>query len=71
MRDNKFWDECNNNSIRQLVAGFIDKHPILSKYKDGCDVPCWAKQHVAKAIENGALKNERNQKRSNQKTNSL
>ena len=34
MRDNKFWDECNNNSIRQLVAGFIDKHPILSKYKD-------------------------------------
>ena len=24
---------------------------ILSKYKDGCNVPCWAKQHVAKAIE--------------------
>lgn len=34
---------------------------ILSRYKDGSSVPCWAKQHVAKAIENGALKNERNQ----------
>ena len=34
---------------------------ILSKYKDGAKVPCWAKEHVAKAIENGALKNERNQ----------
>ena len=34
---------------------------ILSQYKDGDKVPCWAKQHVAKAIENGALKNERNQ----------
>ena len=34
---------------------------ILSKYKDGGKVPCWAKEHVAKAIENGALKNERNQ----------
>ena len=34
---------------------------ILSQYKDGSQVPCWAKQHVAKAIENGALKNERNQ----------
>ena len=34
---------------------------ILSQYKDGSSVPCWAKQHVAKAIENGALKNERNQ----------
>ena len=33
MRNNKFWDECNNNSIRQLVASFIDKHPLLSKYK--------------------------------------
>lgn len=34
---------------------------ILSQYKDGSSVPCWAKQHVAKAIENGALKNQRNQ----------
>ena len=34
---------------------------ILSKYKDGSKVPCWAKEHVAKAIDNGALKNERNQ----------
>ena len=34
---------------------------ILSQYKDGSQVPCWAKQNVAKAIENGALKNERNQ----------
>lgn len=34
---------------------------ILSKYKDGAQVPCWAKEHVAKAIDNGALKNERNQ----------
>ena len=34
---------------------------ILSRYKDGAKVPCWAKEHVAKAIDNGALKNERNQ----------
>ena len=34
---------------------------ILSQYKDGTHVPCWAKEQVAKAIENGALKNERNQ----------
>ncbi len=34
---------------------------ILSHYKDGAKVPGWAKEHVAKAIENGALKNERNQ----------
>ena len=34
---------------------------ILSKYKDGSSVPGWAREHVAKAIENGALKNERNQ----------
>ena len=29
---------------------------ILSKYQDGCEVPAWAKEHVAKAIDNGALK---------------
>ncbi len=34
---------------------------ILSQYKDGSKVPCWARECVAKAIENGALKNERNQ----------
>lgn len=34
---------------------------ILSKYKDGSKVPCWARECVAKAIDNGALKNERNQ----------
>ncbi len=34
---------------------------ILSQYKDGAKVPCWARECVAKAIENGALKNERNQ----------
>ncbi len=34
---------------------------ILSKYKDGSQVPCWARECVAKAIDNGALKNERNQ----------
>ncbi len=34
---------------------------ILSHYKDGGKVPCWARENVAKAIENGALKNERNQ----------
>lgn len=34
---------------------------ILAQYKDGSKVPCWARECVAKAIENGALKNERNQ----------
>ena len=34
---------------------------ILSKYKDGAQVPNWARECVAKAIDNGALKNERNQ----------
>ncbi len=34
---------------------------ILSRYKDGGKVPCWAREYVAKAIDNGALKNERNQ----------
>lgn len=29
---------------------------ILSKYTDGNTVPSWAKEHVAKAIDNGALK---------------
>lgn len=34
---------------------------ILSRYKDGAKVPNWARECVAKAIDNGALKNERNQ----------
>lgn len=34
---------------------------ILAQYKDGASVPCWARQCIAKAIENGALKHERNQ----------
>ena len=34
---------------------------ILSKYKDASSVPSWAREHVAKAIDNGALKHERNQ----------
>lgn len=34
---------------------------ILSKFKDSSQVPCWARECVAKAIDNGALKNQRNQ----------
>ncbi len=34
---------------------------ILSQYKDGAMVPQWARESVAKAIDNGALKNQRNQ----------
>ena len=34
---------------------------ILSQYKDGNKVPCWARECIAKAIDNGALKDERNQ----------
>lgn len=41
-------DECKANEI-------------LSQYKDGAKVPAWARENVAKAIDNGALKNERNQ----------
>lgn len=41
---------------------------ILSKYSDGCEVPAWAKECVAKAIDNGALKDEASSKiRPNQK----
>ncbi len=32
---------------------------ILSKYQDGSAVPSWAKEHVAKAIDNGALKDSK------------
>lgn len=34
MRNDKFWDECSNGSIREVVARFIDSSPLLSKYKN-------------------------------------
>lgn len=34
MRNDKFWDECGDNSIRQKVAEFIDKNPTVSHLKD-------------------------------------
>ena len=33
MRNDIFWEQCNNNSIRQKVATFIDSSPILSHFK--------------------------------------
>ena len=33
MRNDKFWDECNDGSIRHDVAEFIDNSPILQKFK--------------------------------------
>lgn len=33
MRNDKFWDECSNGSIREIVALFIDSSPLLSKLK--------------------------------------
>ena len=33
MRNDKFWDECSNGSIRENVALFIDSSPLLSKFK--------------------------------------
>lgn len=33
MRDDKYWDTCNDQSIRQKVAEFIDDSPLLSKFK--------------------------------------
>lgn len=33
MRNDKFWDECSNGSIREIVALFIDSSPLLSKFK--------------------------------------
>ena len=70
MSNNKFYPE--NHITRTEALTIMSKglkcpmddtkaEQILSQFKDGCDVPCWAKQHVAKAIENGALKNQRNQ----------
>jgi len=68
--DNKFYP--NHNITRAEALTIMSKgincpmdeakaNEILSQYKDGSKVPCWARECVAKAIENGALKNERNQ----------
>ena len=32
MRNNKFWDECNEGSLREAIAIFIDSSPLLSKF---------------------------------------
>ncbi|MBQ9149890.1 S-layer homology domain-containing protein [bacterium] len=70
MSNNKFYPEnhiTRTEALTIMAKGLscpMDDNKaeeILSRYKDGSTVPCWAKQHVAKAIENGALKNERNQ----------
>lgn len=70
MGDGKFYP--NKNITRTEALTIVSKgldcpmdsakaDSILSNYKDGAKVPCWARECVAKAIENGALKNERNQ----------
>lgn len=33
MRNDKFWDECAVGTIREKVAQFIDKTPVLSKFE--------------------------------------
>lgn len=33
MRNDRFWDECSNGSIREAVASFIDNSTLLSHYK--------------------------------------
>ncbi|MBQ4647315.1 MAG: S-layer homology domain-containing protein [Candidatus Gastranaerophilales bacterium] len=70
MANNKFYPDkhiTRTEALTIMAKGIncpmddAKANEILSQYKDGSSVPCWAKQHVAKAIENGALKNERNQ----------
>lgn len=34
MKNDKFWNECTNGSIRQKIAEFIDTTPAVSKLKD-------------------------------------
>lgn len=34
MRNDKFWDECDDDSIRQKVAEFIDHTPAVCNLKD-------------------------------------
>ncbi len=33
MRNDKFWNECSNGSIRKKIAEFIDNSPTLSSFK--------------------------------------
>jgi len=34
IKNNKFWDECTDGSLRQKIAEFIDKNPAVSHLKD-------------------------------------
>ena len=34
MRNDKFWDECGDKSIRKKIAEFIDQNPAVSHLKD-------------------------------------
>lgn len=34
MKNDKFWNECSNGSIRKKVAEFIDKTPAVSRLKN-------------------------------------
>lgn len=34
MKNDKFWNECTDDSIRQKIAEFIDTTPAVSKLKD-------------------------------------
>lgn len=34
MKNDKFWDECTDGSIRQKIAEFIDKNPAVSHLKN-------------------------------------
>lgn len=34
MKNDKFWNECTDGSIRQEIAEFIDKNPAVSYLKD-------------------------------------
>lgn len=33
MKNDKFWNECSNGSLRQKIAEFIDNNPVASKLK--------------------------------------
>ena len=34
IKNNKFWDDCTDGSLRQKVAEFIDKNPAVAHLKD-------------------------------------
>ena len=34
MKNDKFWNECSDGSLRQKIAEFIDKNPAVSHLKD-------------------------------------